>query len=192
MAFMILRPDEQPERRELEFGAGASGTHIISCYTDSFVIRGTVTSPLRRLTDVLNHPEQPFLVMEGVTIEAYGSGAVLETAEFAQVNLSTVLYAFESADEQPTPPELRSVKVAHKSMVNIPPFRIVGDLHLRPEPSIRTALLELLGRFLPVTDATFWSDSLGIARTSVRMLAVNHARSQILIPFHEAPAPDGG
>ena len=39
--------------------------------------------------------------------------------------------------------------------------------------------------FVPVTDATFWSDPLGEARTTVALVAVNHARCQILAPHQE-------
>jgi hypothetical protein len=53
-----------------------------------------LTSHLRRLTDMLNCRDEPFLVLEGVTIEEFLTGALLESAVFAQVNLSTVLFAF--------------------------------------------------------------------------------------------------
>jgi hypothetical protein len=193
MAYQILRHDQTPERRVTEFDPSGGRLHGVTCYTDSFVVRGTLSSRVRRLTDVLNLPEEPFLVLEQVTIEEFLTGALLESSEFAQVNLSTVLFAYESeADAQPTPPELRTVKVAQRSLVTVPPFRVVGELHLLPERFLHDALHELLGRFLPVTDAMFWSDSLGIGRTAVRMLAVNHARCQILTPFREPQPPVSG
>jgi hypothetical protein len=192
MAHMILRHDETPERRDTEFDASGGRTHAVTCYTDSFVVRGALSSPVRRLTDLVNRPDEPFLVLERVTIEEFLTGALLESSEFAQVNLSTVLFAFESEDAQPALPEMRTVKVAQRSLVTIPPFRVVGELHLLPESSLQDALHELLGRFLPVTDAMFWSDSLGIGRTAVGMLAVNHARSQILTPFREPQPPVSG
>jgi hypothetical protein len=36
-----------------------------------------------------------------------------------------------------------------------------------------------------VTDATFWSDSVGEARQTVPMVAINHQRAQILAPHRE-------
>jgi hypothetical protein len=47
---------------------------------------------------------------------------------------------------------------------------------------MRLALGELVGRFLPVTDATFWSDTVGAPKERAAMIAVNHARAQILAP----------
>ncbi|HLO35720.1 MAG TPA: hypothetical protein VK194_06550, partial [Candidatus Deferrimicrobium sp.] len=46
-------------------------------------------------------------------------------------------------------------------------------------------LSELTGRFIPVTDATYWSESVGEARATAQMVAINHARAQILAPYRE-------
>jgi hypothetical protein len=67
-------------------------------------------------------------------------------------------------------------------MIIIPPFRITGRIHLMPERNLVDALGELIGRFVPVTDAAFWSDSLGEARQTAAMVAVNHTRTQIFAP----------
>jgi hypothetical protein len=36
-----------------------------------------------------------------------------------------------------------------------------------------------------VTEATYWSDTVGEARTSASMVAFNHRRAQILAPHRE-------
>jgi hypothetical protein len=60
-------------------------------------------------------------------------------------------------------------------------------MHLLPsDGNIRAALSELHGRFLPITDATFWSDHVGEARQQAVLVAVNHRRAQILAP-HRPP-----
>lgn len=193
MAHLILRhegPDESTEQSGPGFGMNRA--RPIVCYTDSHVIRGTLQSNLRRLSDALNNPEQPFLVLEEITLEDVRTGAVLERAEYGQVNLSTVLFAYEPGDVQATPPELRAVKIRQSALVSLPPFRVVGELHLLPERSLRDALRELLGRFIPLTGASFWSETLGIPRTTVTMIAFNHERSQILAPFEETAGHDSG
>ena len=48
-----------------------------------------------------------------------------------------------------------------------------------------SALRELRGRFVPVTEATFWSETVGEARTSAPLVAFNHQRAQILAPHRE-------
>jgi hypothetical protein len=54
-----------------------------------------------------------------------------------------------------------------------------------PERDLHEALDELMGRFLPVTDAVYWSDRVGEARASALVVAVNHSRAQILAPHRE-------
>ena len=56
-------------------------------------------------------------------------------------------------------------------------------MHLLPmEGNLRAALSELQGRFLPITEATFWSDHVGEPRQQAVLVAVNHRRAQILAP----------
>ena len=152
-------------------------------YTDTFVIHGSLQTRARRLTDALNSADEPFLVMEDVAFEAHEAEATVDRAGYAQINLATVLFAHEPGGAVEALPELRTVKVTERALVSLPPFRIVGNIHVLPERSLRDALRELIGRFVPVTDATYWSDELGIPRTTVPMLAFNHERSQILAPY---------
>ena len=51
--------------------------------------------------------------------------------------------------------------------------------------SLREALSELTGAFIPVTNATYWSDRLGEARRSALLVAVNQRRTQILAQHQE-------
>jgi len=68
----------------------------------------------------------------------------------------------------------------------------VGTIHLlHTGGNLREGLTELTGRFLPVTDAAFWSDPLGEARQEALLVAVNHRRTQILAQY-EAVDPWAG
>jgi hypothetical protein len=163
---------------------GAEITTHITLYTDSHVVRGELSTRQRRLTDALNATDASFLVLDNVVFEDFGVRAVLERAAYAQINLATILFAVAEAEVEPTP-ELRMTKVPEKALVSVPPFKITGRIHLLPERDLHQALSELLGRFVPMTEAIFWSDALGEARTSAPFLAVNHARAQILAPFKE-------
>lgn len=172
-------------RPHFDTDMGATRARQLVLFTDAFVIHGALRTVARRLSDALNTAEEGFFVLEDVTFEEHGTGAAPEHAGYAQVNLSTVLFAHEPGDEISTPPELRTVKVTQPALVSLPPFRVVGDIHVLPERDLRNALHELVGRFVPITGATYWSDALGIPRTAVSMLAFNHERSQILAPYGE-------
>jgi len=156
----------------------------LTLYTDAYVVRGTIRTRQRRVTDILNHADQDFLVISDATIDEFGSRAQTVQAEFAQVNLGAVLFAVADTPVEPVP-ELRTPKVAEQAIITVPPFRITGRIHLLPERDLREALSELTGRFIPVTDAIYWSDTVNEPRSTAMMVAFNHARAQILAPHRE-------
>ena len=153
-------------------------------YTDAFVIRGTIRTRQRRITDILNLADEPFIVISDTTTDEYGSKGIANRTEYAQVNLGAVLFAVADAQSEPRP-DLRTPKVPEMASISIPPFKITGRIHLLPERDLREALSELTGAFVPVTDATYWSDTVGEARATAPMLAINHSRAQILAPHTE-------
>jgi len=167
----------------MDSGWGAEEHRVaMTLYTDAFLIRGSLPTRQRRLSDVLNFADEDFLVLSDAVLQGLGPGGARHAAANAQVNLGAVLFAI-TRESVETLPELRTPKTAQTTLVSIPPFSITGLIHLLPERDTRSALQELHGRFVPVTDATFWSDPLGEARQTVTMLAVNHARAQILSPY---------
>jgi hypothetical protein len=167
----------------------------LTLYTEQLVVRGTVQTQQHRITDILNQAHDPYLVLEDVTLEEYGTTDLPSRAEFAQVHLASVLFAVSLSTVE-TVRELRTPKVAERALIWVPPFRVVGHVHLLPERSLRDSLAELQGAFIPVTDATFWSDRLGESRQTVAYIAVNHDRAQVFAPYREvdpwAGVPRGG
>lgn len=151
-------------------------------FTDSYKVRGRLRTRQRRLTDVLNAEDTTFLVLEDVTFEELGSGATIHRAPYAQVNLNTVLFGVSEEPVEATP-DLKTVKVPQQALISMPPFTIRGHIHLSPEPNLREALSMLRDRFIPITEAWYWSEYLDEARTQSPMVAFNHSRAQILAPY---------
>ncbi len=166
----------------------AEEPHVaLTLHTDAYVIRGQVASRHRRVTDVLNDTERDFLVLTDAVLDEYGAHGGTTKADFAQVNLASVLFAIADAPTESSP-EMRTPKVQEEALISIPPFKIIGQIHLMPEYNLRDALSQLTGRFVPVTDAAYWSDTLGEARTTSALVAFNRSRAQILAP-HRAVDP---
>ena len=161
--------------------AGLPPTVSLTLYTDAFIIRGTIVTRQRRITDILNQAEDRFLVLGDVTSDEYGSRGDTIRAEYAQINLTSVLFAVANTVVEILP-ELRTPKVPEEALISVPPFKVTGHIHLMPEHNLREALTELTGHFLPVTNAAFWSDKVGEARQTAELVAVNHERAQILAP----------
>lgn len=163
----------------------------ITLYTDALITHGFVRTRQHRVTDILNHAEDPFLILEDVTVEEFGERGEPIRADYAQINLDAVLFAVSSTPVEPVP-ELRTPKTKEEAIVSIPPFRVTGTMHLLPtEGNLRAALSELHGRFLPITDATYWSDRVGEPRQQAMIVAVNHRRAQILAPHKERDPWEG-
>lgn len=163
---------------------GALRTISLKMFTDAFTVKGRLETQHRRISDALNEAQAGFLVLSDVQFDEYRTASAVMRAEFAQVNLASVLFVV-SDEVVPPEPALATPKVSEEALISIPPFTIRGRIHLLAERSLREGLSELHGEFIPVTNAVYWSDSLGEARTSVAIAAVNHARCQILAPHHE-------
>jgi hypothetical protein len=168
--------------------AGETREVEVTLYTDAFVIRGRVQTTQRRLSDILNFNASDFLVVSDAAFEALGNRTRIHRATYAQVNLAAVLFAVADSPSESSP-ELRQRKTQASALVSIPPFEVAGRIHLPPEDDLRASLTELVGRFVPVTDARFWSDALGEPQQRAQMVAVNHARAQLLSPY-DVDAPD--
>ena len=158
----------------------------LTLYTDALITRGWVRTRQHRVTDILNLADQPFLILEDAVVEEMGDRGQPIRTDIAQINLDSVLFAVADMPVEPSP-ELRTAKTPRDAIVSVPPFRITGTIHLLPnETSLREALTELQGRFIPVTNATYWSDRLGEARRTSLLVAVNHRRTQIMAQHQEA------
>ncbi|HEY0444774.1 MAG TPA: hypothetical protein VGC90_11185 [Candidatus Limnocylindrales bacterium] len=162
-------------------GFGTEQAFALTLFTDAYVIRGQVATRHRRLTDVLNEGGEEFLVLTDVLLDEYGTHSVAQKADYAQVNLASVLFAVADGGVE-TSPEMRTPKIPEQALISIPPFKIVGRIHLMPEARLRDALQALKGRFVPVTDGSYWSETVGEAKTSADIIAFNHSRAQILAP----------
>ena len=156
----------------------------LTLYTDAFVIKGSMRTRQGRITDILNQADEEFLVLSDTTVDEYGARGMPVKSEFAQINLGAVLFAVADTMVEARP-DLRTPKVQEQALISIPPFRVTGRIHVLPERDLREALSELTGRFFPVTEATYWSDSVGEARATAPMIAINHHRAQILAPHRE-------
>ena len=163
----------------------------LALYTDSLIIRGWVNTRQQRVTDILNLSEQPFLILEDLTVEEIGDRGQPIQADIAQVNLDSILFAVADTPVEPSG-DLNVPKKASEAIVSVPPYRITGTIHLLPgRNSLRESLSELTGRFIPVTNATYWSDRLGEARRTALLVAVNHHRTQILAHHLEVDPWEG-
>ena len=160
-------------------------TVALTLFTDALVIQGSVTTIHRRVTDILNQAEAPFLVLDQVTIQEHGPRGQAVSLPFAQVNLDAVLFATADIPVEPNP-SMRVVKTAERAVVSVPPFRVAGNVHLLVgDGDIRAGLRALTEAFVPITEATYWSEGLSDGRRQALLVAVNHRRAHYIAPHRE-------
>jgi hypothetical protein len=157
----------------------------LTLYTDSLLVKGSVSTTHRRITDILNLAEPPFLVLEQVTIEELGLQSSSSTVPFAQLSLDAILFAVADLPVEPNP-TMRVVKSAEQAVIAVPPFSVAGMVHLVVgDGDVRDGLRALTDKFIPVTEATYWSDQLSEARRNSPLVAINHSRVHYIAPHHE-------
>src|SRR4029078_496396 len=117
----------------------------IVLYTAALVTRGLVRTGQHRVTDILNHSDDAFIILEDVIVEELGHRGETTKADYAQVNLDAVLFAVSNA-EVPVMAGVPAPTHASEAIISVPPFKIVGTIHLLPtENDLRQALVELTG-----------------------------------------------
>lgn len=154
----------------------------VRLYTEHYLVRGRISTP-HGLAEALNGSGDE-LVLEDAFFDEFASREIVGQAPFAQVNLAMVILAalddeFEEGAEAPEPASGDQV------MIGVPPYRVTGHVELGNQRDLRHLLDRMSGRFIEVTDATFWSESLNEPRKRTRILAVNHARAHVVAPFEE-------
>lgn len=182
-----LRSEEPYDMYE---GLPSEISHEVTLYTDALAITGTIRTRKRRLSDVLNETEALTLPIEDATFRELGGGTV-ERSAFAYVSLEALLFAV-SRQRFPASPQFHVVKVTEQALLSLPPFRVVGRIHLHPGIALRDALAVLPNRFLAVTEATYWSELLDEPRAEVPMVAVNQRRAQVLAAYDGPELWSGG
>jgi hypothetical protein len=168
-----------------EYEPPALVEHDLTLVTDSHIVRGRIQSRQRRLTDVLNLAEYGFLVVRDASLEELGEGGVAARSRLAQVNLDALLFAVADSRME-AQPEMKLQKAPEDALIVVPPFKLLGRIHLLQGTEVFAALSELTSPFIPLTDATYWSDTAHVPRRQAPMLAFNRARAHILTELQEA------
>src|SRR2546423_14728611 len=99
---------------------GQEQQFTLTLYTDAYVIRGRIASHQRRVTDILNSADREFVVLTDAVLDEYGAHGGTSKADFAQVNLDSVLFAMTYASVEPSP-DMRTPKVQACALISTPP-----------------------------------------------------------------------
>jgi hypothetical protein len=162
----------------------APGTILaVRLFTDRYVVRGRIATTREGLVDTLNKAGD-FVWVEDVFFDEYDSREGVGQARFAQVNLGLVVLA--SLDETAEPAaEAPASTTRDQVLIAVGPYRLTGRLDLRNDQDLRRGVEGLKSRFVQVSEAVFWSESLNEPRSRVPLVAFNHERAHVIAPFEE-------
>jgi hypothetical protein len=153
---------------------------------DSYRVTGELHSPgrPRRLVDILNAVEKPFVVVhDGELEDPLIEDDEPRRFETVQVHLETILLAIPRSDSHvhPDPYEIIE-KVPVPSTVTVPGYELAGNVFLLPD--MDPAGSHLIGgkHFIPMTDVTIRANGGGESSWCEPIVVVNLARTRVFAP----------
>jgi hypothetical protein len=155
--------------------------HEIIAYTDLLEVRGEVTAwPPRRILDVLNGEQTPYLTVEQASViplSQWGKGEPA-TVQSVVLNKSEVILVWLVRETTVEPPESVTVhKVPQRVIVYTGPFVVQGSIHVLREGTLTQALDAMREAFIAVTDPSLLCLSAeGLALKGGIVLGLNKER----------------
>lgn len=185
---------EQTGREDLSTAGTAlraSSVTLVEVVLDSHRVTGEVrySGPPRRLVDILNAADGPFLLLYNVTLED-PSRPEDERRRFPVIHIhrAAILFAMPR-DSNVAPASTFELveKVPVPATVVLPAFELAGTVYLVPDVDPTVAPFLASGRFVPMTDVvvTASHNHGGVRREP--LVVVNLERAQMYAPGLSSP-----
>jgi hypothetical protein len=146
--------------------------------TPTMIVQGSVTTRVKRLTDILNEPDLTQLVLQDARFIELGSRQIIAKGESVHIPLGEILFVHSSSPTEGNA-AMKMPKQPVEATLLLPPFMIEGTIYLAYESELRIALSAHMDRFMAVTNARYWA--YGSPESSVDLLAVQHAKANIAV-----------
>lgn len=155
--------------------------HEIIAYTDLLEVRGEVNAwPPRRILDVLNGEQTPYLTVEQASIiplSQWGKGQPA-TVESIVLNKSEIILVWLVRETTVQAPESATVhKVPRRVIIYAGPFVAQGNIHALREGTLTQAIDAMREVFIAVTDpSVLCLSAAGLALKGGIVLGLNKER----------------
>lgn len=131
-----------------------SGVVEVELLTATHRIVGKLEVGVRRLSDVLNARSEVSLCLQEARISTLTDTEAPMRIDSVHVFKEGILLALPYGGERPGVDILEyRAKSRHRVQLSLPPFIVLGDLHLAPQVNLRKALAEGTPFFLPLSGA---------------------------------------
>ncbi|HEX7197628.1 MAG TPA: hypothetical protein VF364_12445 [Candidatus Limnocylindria bacterium] len=153
----------------------------VDVLTDSYRISGTVRTRFGRVTDILNQLSSNHLLVEQATIREHADPTATLGAPTAVVDVGSIILLAAPGLNGEASSEMRIPKRAVKAHLAIPPVRVSGTIHVAMGSRPLDGLLNVVDRFLAMTDVTIASGPYPELGRTAAVVAVARAAAQLVL-----------
>jgi hypothetical protein len=150
-------------------------------FTDAYRVSGTMLTRFSRVTDIVNLQQTTHIAVEDATVTEYGDPGGGIPVPHVLVSIDELLFVIVAETEADARPEMRIAKRPVRAQVALPPFRLLGTVHVAQGSRPADGLLNVSDRFVPMTDVTVTSSAhpeIGLAAPAV---ALQRAMAHVIV-----------
>jgi hypothetical protein len=162
-------------------GFGALREVEVEVHTSAYRITGTVRTPFGRVAEILNQLPSTHLAVERATLSEHAGDASVLAAPNALIALDEIVLLIAGELSGEPRAEMRIQKRPVRAQLELPPFRITGQIHVPIGSRPIDGLLNVVDRFVPMTDVTVISSSHPHLERTVPALALRRDRAHVLL-----------
>jgi hypothetical protein len=162
-------------------GFGALREVAVDVYTSAYRISGTVRTPFGRVAEILNQLPSTHLAMEQATLSEHAEEASVLGVPSALVALDEILLMIAGELSGEPRAEMRIQKRPIRAQLELPPFRVTGQIHVPIGSRPIDGLLNVVDRFVPMTDVTVSSVAHPQLERTAPAIALRRDRAHVLL-----------
>lgn len=135
------------------FGVQPTREVEVEMYTTAYRVTGRLPTRFERVADILNQATATHLSLSQATLAEHAAGGLVSTPQLL-VSVDEILVMVARGTAPTGSSDMRVAKRPVRAQLGIPPFRLVGTIHVPQGSRPIDGLLNAVDRFLPMTDAT--------------------------------------
>ena len=161
-------------------GNPARSVHV-QLFTAAYRISGTMLTRFSRVTDIMNLQPTSHMVIEGATVTEYGDPAGGIPVPHVLVSIDELLFVVVAETDAEARPEMRIAKRPVRAQVALPPFRLLGTVHVAQGSRPADGLLNVSDRFVPMTDVSVSSTAHPEISLTAPAVALQRAMAHVIV-----------
>ena len=169
----------------MDFFSGEGGNPARSVhaqlFTQAYRVAGSMLTRFTRVTDIVNLQQTSHIMIEDATVTEYGDPAGGIPVPHVLVSIDELLFVIVAETDAEARPEMRIAKRPVRAQVALPPFRLLGTVHVAQGSRPADGLLNVSDRFVPMTDVTVSSRAHPEMGVPAPAVALQRAMAHVIV-----------